>query len=93
VFLTAVAPPDGSLVLDQIDPDVRGFVEKSIEGRVYHQEREPTCTRPLIAATCPNCSSVPPNSWPARWSPLEAGHMPMVSMPQQLAAALNDIGR
>jgi pimeloyl-ACP methyl ester carboxylesterase len=40
VFLAAVVPPDGTRVLDQIDPDVRAFVEQSIDGGVYRQERE-----------------------------------------------------
>jgi pimeloyl-ACP methyl ester carboxylesterase len=40
VFLAAVVPPDGTRVLDQIDPDVRAFVEQSIDGGIYRQERE-----------------------------------------------------
>jgi pimeloyl-ACP methyl ester carboxylesterase len=40
VLVSAVVPPDGSRVLDQIDPDVRGLVEQSIAGGIYHQTRE-----------------------------------------------------
>ncbi|MGW6485421.1 alpha/beta hydrolase [Streptomyces sp. NPDC055059] len=40
VLVSAVAPPDGSRVLDQIDPAVRELVEQSITGGVYHQSRE-----------------------------------------------------
>ena len=40
VFLSAVVPPDGTSVLDQIDPGVREAVLASIEGGVYHQDRE-----------------------------------------------------
>ncbi|MCE3552351.1 alpha/beta fold hydrolase [Pseudonocardia sp. RS11V-5] len=39
VLLSAVVPPDGTRVLDQIDPDVRGLVEQSLAGGIYHQER------------------------------------------------------
>ena len=35
VFLSAVVPQDGTRVLDQIDPDVRGSVEAGIAGGVY----------------------------------------------------------
>jgi len=35
-----VVPPDGSRVLDQVDPGVRDLVEQSIAGGVYHQTRE-----------------------------------------------------
>ncbi|MFG1959177.1 alpha/beta fold hydrolase [Nonomuraea sp. NPDC049028] len=40
VLVSAVVPPDGSRVLDQIDPGVRDLVEESIAGGVYHQTRE-----------------------------------------------------
>jgi pimeloyl-ACP methyl ester carboxylesterase len=40
VFLAAVVPEDGTCVLDQIDPQVREYVEASIAGGVYDQERE-----------------------------------------------------
>ncbi|MEU7745485.1 alpha/beta fold hydrolase [Nonomuraea sp. NPDC049158] len=40
VLVSAVVPPDGSRVLDQIDPGVRDLVEQSIAGGVYHQTRE-----------------------------------------------------
>jgi pimeloyl-ACP methyl ester carboxylesterase len=40
VFLSAVVPPDGTAVLDQIDPGVRDAVRASIAGGVYHQERD-----------------------------------------------------
>ncbi|MFJ1969523.1 alpha/beta fold hydrolase [Streptomyces sp. NPDC087903] len=40
VLVSAVVPPDGSRVLDQIDPGVRSLVERSIVGGVYHQSRE-----------------------------------------------------
>ncbi|MFI5957479.1 alpha/beta fold hydrolase [Cryptosporangium sp. NPDC051539] len=40
VFLSAVVPPEGTSVLDQIDPAVRAAVEQSISGGVYHQTRE-----------------------------------------------------
>jgi hypothetical protein len=39
VFLSAVVPPDGTSVLDQIDPAVREAVRASIAGGVYAQER------------------------------------------------------
>lgn len=39
VFLSAVVPPDGSRVLDQIDPAVREAVQQSIVGGVYRQDR------------------------------------------------------
>lgn len=39
VLLSAVVPPDGTRVLDQIDPEVRGFVEQSLAGGIYHQDR------------------------------------------------------
>lgn len=40
VFLSAVVPPDGTSVLDQIDPGVREAVLTSIQGGIYHQDRE-----------------------------------------------------
>ncbi|WP_406439523.1 alpha/beta hydrolase [Streptomyces sp. NBC_01613] len=40
VLVSAVVPPDGTRVLDQIDPGVRELVEQSIAGGVYHQTRE-----------------------------------------------------
>ncbi|MET7328088.1 alpha/beta fold hydrolase [Nonomuraea sp. NPDC005650] len=40
VLVSGVVPPDGSRVLDQIDPGVRDLVEQSIAGGVYHQTRE-----------------------------------------------------
>lgn len=40
VLVSAVVPPDGSRVLDQIDPEVRDLVERSIAGGVYRQTRE-----------------------------------------------------
>lgn len=40
VLVSAVVPPDGTRVLDQIDPDVRVLVEQSIAGGLYHQTRE-----------------------------------------------------
>lgn len=40
VFLSAVIPPDGSRVIDQIDPGVRAAVEASIAGGIYAQARE-----------------------------------------------------
>lgn len=40
VLVSGVVPPDGTRVLDQIDPDVRVLVEQSIAGGVYHQTRE-----------------------------------------------------
>ncbi|MBA6440863.1 alpha/beta fold hydrolase [Streptomyces sp. GMR22] len=39
VLVSAVVPPDGSRVLDQIDPGVRELVEQSITAGVYHQAR------------------------------------------------------
>jgi pimeloyl-ACP methyl ester carboxylesterase len=39
-FLSAVVPPDGTSVLDQIDPSVREAVRASITGGVYSQGRE-----------------------------------------------------
>ena len=39
VLVSAVVPPDGSRVLDQVDPGVRDLVEQSIAGGVYHQTR------------------------------------------------------
>lgn len=38
VFLSAVVPPDGSRVLDEIDPGVREAVEASLDGGVYRQD-------------------------------------------------------
>ncbi|EKT83190.1 esterase [Rhodococcus opacus M213] len=38
VFLSAVVPPHGTRVLDQIDPGVRAAVEASIEDGVYRQD-------------------------------------------------------
>ncbi|GAA2640271.1 alpha/beta hydrolase [Streptomyces vastus] len=40
VLVSAVVPPDGSRVLDQIDPGVRELVEQSITAGVYQQTRE-----------------------------------------------------
>ena len=40
VFLSAVVPPDGTCVLDQIDPAVREAVRASTAGGIYSQERE-----------------------------------------------------
>lgn len=40
VFLAAVVPPDGTAVLDQIDPAVREAVLRSTAGGVYAQDRE-----------------------------------------------------
>jgi pimeloyl-ACP methyl ester carboxylesterase len=40
VFLSAVVPPDGTCVLDQIDPGVRELVRAATEGGVYSQDRE-----------------------------------------------------
>jgi len=39
VFLSAVVPPDGTSVLDQIDPSVREAVRASTAGGVYAQDR------------------------------------------------------
>ena len=39
VFLSAVVPPDGTSVLDQIDPSVREAVRASTTGGVYAQDR------------------------------------------------------
>ncbi|WP_275559969.1 alpha/beta fold hydrolase [Streptomyces sp. 5-6(2022)] len=39
VLVSAVVPPDGARVLDQIDPGVRDLVEQSITAGVYHQAR------------------------------------------------------
>ncbi len=38
VFLSAVVPPDGTAVLDQIDPGVREAVRASTGDGVYHQD-------------------------------------------------------
>ena len=40
VFLSAVVPPDGTAVLDQIDPAVRELVRSAIAGGIYSQDRE-----------------------------------------------------
>ena len=40
VFLSAVVPPDGTSVLDQIDPSVREAVRASMTGGVYSQDRD-----------------------------------------------------
>jgi pimeloyl-ACP methyl ester carboxylesterase len=40
VFLSAVVPPDGTAVLDQIDPAVRELVRAAIVGGIYSQDRE-----------------------------------------------------
>ena len=40
VFLSAVVPPDGTAVLDQIDPAVRELVRAAIDGGIYSQDRE-----------------------------------------------------
>jgi len=40
VFLSAVVPPDGTSVLDQIDPAVREAVRASTAGGIYSQDRE-----------------------------------------------------
>ena len=42
VLVSAVVPPDGSRVLNQVDPGVRDLAEQSIAGGVYHQTREGT---------------------------------------------------
>src|SRR4051794_867771 len=39
VLLSGVVPPDHTRVLDQIDPGVRGAVEQSLAGGIYHQDR------------------------------------------------------
>lgn len=40
VLVSAVVPPDGTRVLDQIDPGVREIVERSIAGGIYSQTAE-----------------------------------------------------
>jgi pimeloyl-ACP methyl ester carboxylesterase len=40
VLLSAVVPPAGTRVLDQIDPGVRAVVEQSLTGGIYHQSPE-----------------------------------------------------
>ncbi|GGG25917.1 esterase [Rhodococcoides trifolii] len=40
VFLSAVVPPDGTKVIDQIDPGVRDLVEASIVDGLYGQSAE-----------------------------------------------------
>lgn len=40
VLISAVIPPDGTRVLDQIEPGVRASVEDSIAGGIYSQTRE-----------------------------------------------------
>lgn len=40
VLVSAVVPPDGTRVLDQIDPAVRAAVEESLAGGLYSQGRE-----------------------------------------------------
>ncbi|MGZ8178803.1 alpha/beta fold hydrolase [Williamsia sp. SKLECPSW1] len=52
VFLSAVVPPDGTRVIDQIDPSVRSAVEACIVDGVYHQDRE--------AATAMLCNDMSP---------------------------------
>ncbi len=40
VLVSAVVPPDGTRVLDQIEPGVRAAVEESIAGGIYAQSRQ-----------------------------------------------------
>jgi len=40
VFLSAVVPPDGTSVLDQIDPAVQDAVRAATEGGIYSQDRD-----------------------------------------------------
>ena len=40
VFLSAVVPPDGTSVLDQIDPAVRELVRTATAGGIYSQDRD-----------------------------------------------------
>ncbi|AGP51865.1 hypothetical protein M271_01140 [Streptomyces rapamycinicus NRRL 5491] len=44
VLVSAVVPPDGTRVLDQIDPGVRDLVEQSITAGVYQQTRAGAAT-------------------------------------------------
>lgn len=46
VFLSAVVPPHGSRVLDEIDPEVREAVEASLDGGIYRQD--PTAVPALL---------------------------------------------
>ncbi|MFI6362405.1 alpha/beta fold hydrolase [Nocardia sp. NPDC050630] len=136
VFLSAVVPPHGTRVLDQIDPAVQAAVRQSIVGGVYHQDRAAA-----IAMLC-NDMSPEQTEWTADqviddsaalleetvdlsglsadlprtyirltkdacYSPdlqsrsadlvggstrfLESGHMPMVSIPNDLAALLDQV--
>ena len=136
VFLSAVVPPHGTRVLDQIDPAVQAAVKQSIVGGVYHQDRSAA-----IAMLC-NDMSPEQTEWTADqviddsaalleeavdlsglsadlprtyvrltkdacYSPdlqsrsadlvggstrfLESGHMPMVSIPNDLAALLDQV--
>jgi pimeloyl-ACP methyl ester carboxylesterase len=46
VLVSAVVPPDGTRVLDQIDPGVRSAVEESLNGGIYRQD--PDVARPML---------------------------------------------
>ncbi|MFT4396690.1 alpha/beta fold hydrolase [Gordonia lacunae] len=136
VFLSAVVPPDGTRVLDQIDPGVREAVRASIGDGIYHQDRaaveamlcndmdasqtawtaeqvvddsaalleEPVdlsgltapVARTYIRLTDDHCYTPDLQERSAALvggdvAHLDSGHMPMVSIPEQLADLLNQI--
>ena len=138
VLLSAVVPQDGTRVLDQIDPDVRGAVEAGIAGGIYSvgadaarfmlcndADQEQTdfilsrvvddaatllteevdlsgyqlpIPRTYIQLSQDQC--YPPElqiksteRTAATAVTLDAGHMAMVTIPDQVAGILNQLGR
>jgi pimeloyl-ACP methyl ester carboxylesterase len=138
VLLSAVVPEDGTRVLDQIDPDVRGAVEAGIAGGIYSvgadaakfmlcndadQEQSdfilsrivddaaalltekvdlrgyqlpiPRTYVQLSRDQCypPELQVKSTTRTAATVVTLDAGHMAMVTIPDQVAGILNQIGR
>ena len=138
VFLSAVVPPDGTAVLDQIDPAVRELVRAAIDGGIYSQDRESArgmlCNdldseqaewtldrvvddsaallteivdlsglsadvpRTYVRLTEDRCYPPDLQERSARivggdTAFLQSGHMAMVSIPDQVAALLNQLHR
>ena len=85
VLLSAVVPPDGTRVLDQIDPDVRAAVEASLAGGLYHQDRE--------AARAMLCNDMDPATAEAALDRLVDDSAALLSEPVDLSGYGGDVPR
>ena len=85
VLVSAVVPPDGTRVLDQIDPDVRVAVAESLAGGIYSQG--PDAARVML---CNDMDDVTAGSALAR---LVDDSAALLSEPVDLAGYARDVPR